>query len=176
MDYDERKFAELVLYAASRLADDPAGGAVKLNKVLFFSEFAHMRRHGRPITGVEYQKLRWGPAPRRLVPVRERLIADGIAQMVEETYNGLPQQRLLPRRSPDLSLFTADELAVVDSVVAELYGTTATDASEMSHAEVGWQMVEEHDTIPYEAAFLRVPVVTEAIRRHAALLAENRRA
>ncbi|MEA2715744.1 MAG: hypothetical protein QOI99_61, partial [Actinomycetota bacterium] len=53
MDYDERKFAELVLYAASRLADDPAGGAVKLNKVLFFSEFAHMRRHGQPITGVE---------------------------------------------------------------------------------------------------------------------------
>jgi hypothetical protein len=175
MDYDERKFAELVLYAASRLADDPAGGAVKLNKVLFFSEFAHMRRHGQPITGVEYQKLRWGPAPRRLVPVRERLIAEGNARMVEETYNGLPQQRLVPTRSPDIGLFTPDELAVVDSVVAELYGTTATDASLISHAEVGWQMVEEHETIPYEAAFLRSPVVTDAVRRHGARLAEQRR-
>jgi hypothetical protein len=31
MEYDEREFAELLLYAAGRLEDDPAGGAVKLN-------------------------------------------------------------------------------------------------------------------------------------------------
>ena len=93
MEYDERKFAELLLYAAKRLAVDPAGGAVKLSKVLFFAEFAHMRRHGRPISGAEYQKLQFGPEPRRLVPVRQRLLERGSARMVDEMYQGLMQGR-----------------------------------------------------------------------------------
>ncbi len=38
--YDERKLRELVLYAAARLRDDRAGGATKLNTVLYFAEFA----------------------------------------------------------------------------------------------------------------------------------------
>ena len=42
--YDERKLRELVLYAAARLRDDRAGGATKLNTVLYFAEFARMRR------------------------------------------------------------------------------------------------------------------------------------
>lgn len=176
MDYDERKFAELLLYAAGRLADDPTGGAVKLNKVLFFAEFAHMRRHGRPITGAEYQKLKWGPAPRRLVPVRQQLLDTKTALMEEETYQGFVQERLIPLREPDLSLFTAEELAAVDQVVGELYGMSATDASLRSHDEVGWQMVEDRETIPFEAAFLRRSVLTDAVRRHGARLAEIRRA
>jgi hypothetical protein len=176
MDYDEHKFAELLLYAADRLADDPAGGAVKLNKVLFFAEFAHMRRHGHPITGAEYQKLKWGPAPWRLLPLRQRLLDGGTARMHDETYQGFVQERLVPLREPDLSLFTPDELAAVDQVVGELYGMSATDASLMSHDEVGWQMVEERETIPYEAAFLRRSVRTDTVRRHGAHLAETRRA
>ena len=176
MDYDERKFAELLLYAAGRLAPDPAGGAIKLNKILFFAEFAHMRRHGRPITGAVFQKLRWGPAPRRLVPVRRALLEEGGATLVEETYEGQVQQRLVPLRESDTSMFTADELACVDHAVGELFGTSGTEASLLSHDEVGWQMVDEKESIPYEAAFLRHPVVTESVRQHAARLVQARQA
>ena len=66
--YDEAKFTELLLHVADRLRNDRAGGATKLNKVLYFADFAHVRRHGRPISGAEYQKLAHGPAPRPLRP------------------------------------------------------------------------------------------------------------
>ena len=72
--YDEHKFTELVLHVAARLQDDHSGGATKLNKVLFFADFAHVRRTGAPITGAAYQKLDHGPAVRRLRPVRDRLV------------------------------------------------------------------------------------------------------
>jgi hypothetical protein len=36
--YDEAKFTELLLYVADRLRVDRAGGATKLNKVLFFAD------------------------------------------------------------------------------------------------------------------------------------------
>lgn len=45
--YDETKFTELLLYVAGRLADDRAGGATKLNKVIFFTEFTHVRPRRR---------------------------------------------------------------------------------------------------------------------------------
>ena len=60
--YEHNKLKELILYVAGRLAGDRFGGATKLNKVLYFSDFAHVRMHGRPITGAEYQKLENGPA------------------------------------------------------------------------------------------------------------------
>src|SRR5665811_1099589 len=82
--YDERKFTELLLYVADRLRADRAGGATKLNKVLFFADFAHVRRTGAPITGAADQKLPQGPAPRRLKPVRDSLVSTGQATVARE--------------------------------------------------------------------------------------------
>ena len=171
--YDEDKFVELLLYVAKSLKDDPAGGAVKLNKVLFFAEFAHVRAHGRPITGAEFQKLRHGPAPRRLVPVRDELLAAGQARVELGTYLGYRQDRLVPLREPDLEALTSEELEIVDQVLHELRGRTGAEASDLSHEEMGFRLVEEGETIPFTTAYLRPPVVSERMRRHAAKLAEE---
>ena len=152
--YDESKFTELVVLVASRLHDDRAGGATKLNKVLYFAEFAHCRRHGRSITGAEFQRLPHGPAPRRLVPVRDRLVRDGAAEVRTESFLGYPQERLVPLREPDLDRFDDDELATVDEVLADLAHLTAKQVSDISHAEPGWLLVADGETIPYEAALL----------------------
>jgi hypothetical protein len=93
--YDERKFTEALLCVARALDDDPAGGAVKINKALFHADFGHMRAYGRPITGADYQKLEHGPAPRRLLPVRSRLIEAGEAELREEQYLGCTMRRLV---------------------------------------------------------------------------------
>lgn len=173
-EYDEAKFAEFLLYVTRRLEGDPAGGAVKLNKVLFYAEFAHVRAHGRPITGAEYQKLENGPAPRRLLPVRQRLIERGDAELRTETYLGRSQKRLVALREPDETRFGPEELRAVDEALTELHGRSATDVWQLSHGEVGWRMVGDGDTIPYEAAYLRPAVRTEAVREHARRLAAER--
>lgn len=152
--YDEAKFAELILYVADRLRADHAGGATKLNKVLFFAEFTHLRRHHAVITGCEFQKLPHGPAPRQLVPVRRRLVGQGAAELVSEDFLGRPQHRLVPRRPADLSVFTEAELATVDDVLDQLGGLTGTQVSELSHDEPGWYLTEIGETIPFATAFL----------------------
>src|SRR6266498_2034018 len=70
MDCEER-LREMILYICAKCADDPAFGATKLNKILWFSDFLAYFQRGVPITGVAYQRLSRGPAPKRLVPVRE---------------------------------------------------------------------------------------------------------
>lgn len=155
--YDESKFAELLLHVAARLRDDRTGGSTKLNKILFFVEFTHLRRHHRVVSGGEFQKLPHGPAPRRLLPVRRQLVDQGAAQLVEEDFLGRPQHRLVPQRPADLTLFAAEELQTIEDVLAQLAGMTGTQVSELSHQEPGWRLTEVGETIPFSTAFLDFP-------------------
>lgn len=171
----DRKLAELLLYLADRLEEEPAAGATKLNKLAFFADFAHVRTTGQPITGADYQRLPHGPAPRRLVPVRDRLIAKGDAELVDVTHLGYVQQRLVARRPADLSVFTEEERATIDEVIERLGDRTGTELSDLSHREPAWELVKEGDLIPYEAAFLRSGPPSPQARRHAAELAKRHR-
>ena len=157
--YDAGKFSEMVLHVAGRLQDDRAGGATKLNKVLFFAEFTHLRRHHRVISGCEFQKLPHGPAPRQLLPVRQKLIDSGAAELVEEDFLGRPQHRLIPSRAANLDVFTDEELQTIEDVLGQLDGMTGTQVSELSHQEPGWRLTEVGETIPFSTAFLDFPQV-----------------
>lgn len=172
--YDEGKLTELMLYVAQRLETDRAGGATKLNKVLYFADFAHVRRTGRPITGAEYQKLPQGPAPRRLLPVRDRLVEHEDAEIRRETFLGYEQHRLIAKRDPDLSTFDDEELESVNQVLEDLAHLTAAQVSALSHAEPGWRLVEVGETIPYEAALIAPEQIdTPTSRRLAAEIAQR---
>jgi len=155
---DEAKLAELILYVADKTRADHRGGAVKLNKYLYFAEFSAVRRLGHPITGVAYQKLARGPAPRRLVPIRDALIANGSARLQRrQDAFGYEHTDLIPLRHPDLSRFSGEEIRIVDEVIDELLSLTGAQVSDLSHREAGWIMVKVGDTIPYELALVAPP-------------------
>lgn len=80
----------------------------------------------------------------------------------------------MPLRQPDLSNFDPEELELLDQVLDELRQHSGTSASALSHDDLGWRMVADNETIPYESAYLRPPVLTDAVRRHAAKLAAER--
>ena len=62
-EFEPDKFRELIVYICKKSEGDPTFGAVKLNKILYYADFAAYRILGKPITGAQYQKLREGPAP-----------------------------------------------------------------------------------------------------------------
>jgi Protein of unknown function (DUF4065) len=174
MEPDEEKLAELVLYVAREIESDPTGGATKINKILYNAEFSHVRAHGVPITGAPYQKLTNGPAPRRLVPIRDRLIGEGSAELRKDDYFGYPLDRLVPLRDVHTEMFEESELRMTDQIIKALWGKSASEVSRMSHEEPGWKMVDEGEDIPYSSAFLAKRVVlTNEIRGHANELAEK---
>jgi hypothetical protein len=164
---DESKLAELILYICQKCADDPYFGATKLNKILYFADFLHYGNHGAPITGMEYQKLAYGPAPRRLLPVRQELMDRGdLGIQPVHLRSGKVQKRPVNLREPDLSLFSGSEIAQVDAVIGGLAGSDSDTVSELSHKMVGWQVVGEGETIPYNTVFIANPEMSEAeIRR-----------
>ena len=174
--YSEEKFTELVLHIADRLKDDRPGGATKLDKVLFLVEFTQLRRHHRVVSGCEFKKLTHGPTPCQLASVRSGLVASGDALLLDEDFLGRPQQRLIPKREADLSLFTADELRTIDDVLSQLAGMSGTQLSELAAQEPGWRLSEVGETIPFSTAFLDFPQVsTPTSRRLSESVAERYR-
>lgn len=154
---DERKFEELILYVAQESRDDLKCGATKLNKILFYADFEAYHTLGRSITGQPYQKLERGPAPRRVVPVVERLECQGACRWEDRTWFGLPLRKLVALREPELSLFTPDELEVAQAVIRELWELNATEVSDLSHRFVGWQAADIGEEIPYGTVFVDEP-------------------
>jgi hypothetical protein len=150
----DARLEELMLYVADRCDRHPTFGATKLNKILFIADFLAYARLGAPITGATYQRLPQGPAPRRLVPVRTQLASSGDAVAKTKQVFRKEQKRLVPLREANLGIFTAHEIAIVDEVIAELCGHTATEVSELSHQLPGWLLAENMEEIPYYTALL----------------------
>ncbi len=152
---DEEKLGELILYISQKCATDPKFGATKLNKILYLADFLSFGSWGEPITGVEYQHLRLGPAPRRLIPVRESLQSAG--KLVVQSLplrSGKQQTRTVNLTEPNLRLFSGREIALVDSVIEDLWDLDADESSEFSHRFVGWKMTKEGQNIPYGSIFI----------------------
>lgn len=147
-DADER-LGELMLYIAGCCGEDPAFGATKLNKILFYADFIAYFRFGEAITGAEYQKLKHGPAPRQLKPVERVLESCKDAVVQERRHFTKTQRRLVPLREPNLDMFSGSQIAVVDEVISALRKHNAVEVSELSHQLAGWELAELGETIPY---------------------------
>ena len=150
----EKKFEEAILYIAKKSEMDEKYGSVKLNKLLFCSDFIAFAQFGQPITNQEYQKLEKGPAPRRIIPVIDAMESKGDCAYQERIYYGHPQKRLLALREPKLSCFSGDEIALIDQIINRYWGLNATNVSDKSHLFLGYDIVDMGETIPYETVFV----------------------
>jgi hypothetical protein len=150
----EARLRELILYVAAECFTDPKFGATKLNKILWWADFLAYAKYGRPITGIEYQRLGKGPAPRRLVPVRNDMESAGdIAVSEVPGRGGYIQKKIVPVRAANLDVFEPKDIAVVDDVIRALWRKTAKGVSNLSHGKA-WEIAGDGEPIPYEAVFL----------------------
>lgn len=168
----EERLKELILYVAIRCEHDPAFGATKLNKILWRSDFMAFAQLGEPITGVEYQRLPQGPAPRRLLPVQEELAsAQRAVVSTRPGLGGYPRKVTIPLEAPNLSLFSGEQIAIVDEVIEEYRDLTATEVSDLSHGKA-WEIIPNRESIPYETVFV-ADRVTQADHIQARVLCEE---
>jgi hypothetical protein len=162
IEYREDVLKELVLYVGAKCWRDEHYGVLKLNKILFYSDFHAFKVRGKPITGAEYKKYTHGPAPAVMKRVRKELET---SEDAFEYKNPLPalngdgeqyvEKRLLARRAANLDTFlTAEEIAIVDLWIEKLRPLTGTQVSRMSHDHPGWRYARMEDPIPYFTALL----------------------
>jgi hypothetical protein len=68
----------------------------------------------------------------------------------------------MPQRQPDLSIFKADEIRIVDEVMADLADMNGADVSRLSHQEWGWRLTNLYDESPERTAWRAPEPLTES--------------
>jgi len=150
----DEKFIELLLYIARRSENDSKFGAVKLNKLMFYCDFLTYQSTGKSITGHTYKKLPNGPAPKAMLPILKRLKQSGVIREEERQYFNRIQKRVVVLREPNVSVFNANEISRVESVIEALKDGNATEVSDLSHDFIGWKAAALHEDIPYQIAMI----------------------
>jgi hypothetical protein len=166
------RLKQLVLYICQRMRGAESFGSTKLNKALFNSEAASVRKFGRALTFFTYQKNFFGPTLRAYLPLIRELQAEGA---VEVRTSGLEEERIEPLVEADLEAFDAEELTLIDREIELLMPLTAREATDRSHETAGWWATRLGETIPWELAFVagpdqQVPMTAEEEERAGAAI------
>lgn len=156
-----KKLEELVLYIACKSQNDTYFGMTKLNKLLYYSDFMSYLYNEEPITGATYIKEERGPITPALLRAIERLKEKGKIAISKVNFYGYGQKRVIPLKDPDISSFTAEEIALVDEIIDCFKNDTAQSVSRISHGELGWQVAKWGEEIPYEVALVMSPEETK---------------
>jgi len=170
------KLRELMLHIAKKSETTPCFGSIKMNKVLFYSDFLWYAATGQSITGTTYVKRDRGPAPRGLLPVQEKMLADKAATLEHRpVFPRGWEKRLIPSRPAQLNgLFDADQIAFVDTVIESIAPLTSKQVSDGTHQHLGWRLADYNEEIPYFTVFLNDEVALPSDLVRGMKLAEKR--
>ncbi len=128
---------------------------VKMNKLLFYSDFQHFKDYGYSISGASYQAIQMGPVPHRYGTLFE-VGADKEAFSIELVKFGDKEgERFIS--TPDsyaLNLLSDDEKKTLEYVKESLGSVKTEDLIKISHEELAWLENEaEKKLIDYNYAF-----------------------
>lgn len=174
IEFNRSKFKELVVFLSSeaRRTRDAGFGTVKLNKLLYRSDFEAYRLLGRSITGETYEKQEFGPVARDLPTVLDDLAREGRIRWERiprgQRTRKVPTPTDDPDAAADMSKFDRDERRVIDKTLHELFSYGGKASSDWSHERsVGWRLAPKHgDVIEYRTAIVSAdPIPPEDLKR-----------
>jgi uncharacterized phage-associated protein len=169
---DREKLKEAVCLIASHCPPEELGN-VKLHKILYFSDMMFFLHEGRPITGVDYMKQKFGPVARHLTASVGELVAEGALKVEEQEYFGLYKKNYIPTKPYRPNRLSEEEIELLKEVADYVRGKSAKEISEISHNAV-WEAAELGETLPYFTALRLVPAeVNDSDREWAIESARN---
>jgi len=129
------KFANIVLFY---LEANENIFKVKMNKLLFYSDFLHFKRFGQSISGYMYQAIQMGPVPFRYDAIYDLLTYEDFIAFVFTEVNSSQVDKPVPLKKFDEELFKPSELEVLDEIFKRFNKMNTAELIELSHNEKGW--------------------------------------
>lgn len=148
-----RKLDLLRLYNAVLFFSRDGVFKSKLNKLLFYADFKHFKEYTLSITGLRYAHLPYGPVPDNYAMYYAVLCSKGLVEFIEESYSDERVGELIKAvKEPDLNIFSPSELRIMASVMEDFKAYAATQISDLSHKEKGYQETKDGQIISYSYA------------------------
>jgi hypothetical protein len=160
---DLKKLKSLVHYICSKCPDRNLLGATKLNKILWYADSIALETRGIPITGETYVKRQYGPVPKDIPQVIDKLESEGAIAVKSTPFHNYEKREYVSLKDPNISMFAPEEISLIDDVIGDIcFNHTATSISLASHDRI-WELAEIGEEIPLETVFASdLDEVTEA--------------
>lgn len=156
--FNQKKLKNAILYILEKCGGKANLGETVLYKLLYFIDFDNYELYGRPITGIRYVKLQYGPVPRasEYNAVVEEMEKNKELERIERDYHGMKQRRYIAFAEPDLSFFNGAEIKIIDDVIDRLSDMNAKMIENYAHDDAPWRMSENKQIISYDLVFERI--------------------
>lgn len=149
------KFKEVLLYILERIGARPNIGEAVVCKLMYFIDFDFYEKFEEQLIGAKYIKNHFGPTPVAFPEIVAQMEQNGDLTRVTKKYFQHEQKKYLPRRSADLSNFSAQEKELIDWEIERFKDFNATKMRDYSHKDVPWIGADDLQPINYEAVFSR---------------------
>lgn len=149
--FDPEKLENLISYIADKVDNLYK---TSLNKYLWFIDFKNFKENLSSITGLRYMKYDFGP-------IIEDYEYENIIKCfndkfdkeeIECDYGQGIKTKIISKKNYDITMFSDEELNVINEVINKLKDEKCTVISRMSHKEDGWIQTPSAFLISYEFA------------------------
>lgn len=153
---DRERLRAAVLHVVQSCEPDRLG-AVKLHKVLFYSDMLNFIFSGEPMTGATYRKRPFGPTCDAALYAVDDLTRNGDIEVREIDYYGYRKKQYIARNEAETNRLSPEEKDILGKMIEFVcFDNSAKSISDFSH-DLPWEMVEFGEPIPYHSAFHLVP-------------------
>lgn len=148
---DFKKLANMVAYFSEHIKPQK----MVLNKLLFYADFCHYKKHASSISGCRYAAISHGPVPDKFRSIFEKIENDKWVDIKYIEYpDGKVGEQFLSRSSFDEVLFVDEEKDTLDTVCSFFKDKSTQRVVDISHKETAWLNNRENKSlINYEEAF-----------------------
>lgn len=125
----------------------------KLLKEMFYADFLFYKNMGASITGLEYAKITYGPVPDGFNDIINDCVVDGVIDYNVEFINDYENHNIHGRVDIDYSVFSKEELEIINKVDSFFKNFNSKDVVNFSHEEKAFTDTEFFKNISYDYAF-----------------------
>ena len=152
---NEKKYKNAVLFFAKKIQNGTLG-KLKIKKLLYYLDFDFFEKYGKSVTGDEYLRFEYGPVPRMAEKILKQMEGKEIKTTRRKIKKGLnDQQHIEPLKDFDLSVFSKEELVMLDEIANKWEKFTGTEMKMATHGEAPWISTEPDAVIDYNLAYYR---------------------
>ena len=152
---NEKKYKNAILFFAKKTQNGTLG-KLKIKKLLYYLDFDFFEKYGKSVTGDEYLRFEHGPVPRMAEKILKQMEGKEIKITRRKIKEGLnDQQHIEALKDFDLSVFSKEELVMLDDVAGKWEKFTGTEMKMATHGEAPWISTEPDGVIDYNLAYYR---------------------
>lgn len=156
--FNPEKFKQLFLYILQKCGGKPNVGETVLYKLLYFCDFDFFELYEKPLAGMRYKRLQYGPVPDQgtFNPIINEMMKDGLIVRATRPYAGdTIQTKYINFVEADVSSFSPEEIEIINKVVNRLSDMSARQIEDHVHSDYPWKSHKDGEEIAYASVFNR---------------------